>query len=98
MIKWQYLSDEEKLEFIKKNLINRKLVKVYFDTSVGYDLLVLEFDKGIKLKISDGEYGDLRCISIHEGNKELIKWIKDKEVLISFEEESFREKYPFEWY
>jgi len=78
-LKWRYLTDEETVEFLKKHIEGKIVKKVSLDTTGCCDFLVLEFDNGIKVKATDGEYGDLRCIDIHSKGKKIVMLLDDKE-------------------
>jgi len=82
-MKWRYLTDEEKVSLLKEKIQGRRVKKVYLDTSTGIDLLVLEFDNGYKLTATDGEYGDLRSISILYNNRKLVMLLDNEEHPVS---------------
>jgi len=89
MTKWRYLNDEEKVSLLKKYIQGRVLRRVSLEQTSGYSLLVLDFGNGIKLKITDGEYGDLRCVDIIQNNKKIVMLLDDEEhpcQLTTFEE------------
>jgi len=83
-MKWRYLTDEEKVSLLKDKIQGRRVKKVYLDTSTGIDLLVMEFDNGYKITTTDGEYGDLRCVSILQNNHKIVMLIDDEDHPIKF--------------